>query len=144
MPGAGCPTTTAAPRATTVFFDEGGEAAPAPGASSGEQAEGQGSNNTKVDEKKVSAEPLPEPAFVRARAEGRDGERLTGGTVVPLSSRRRRVLGAIACVAAAAVVAFSLGLSLFAGPLFTYTDAAARQMLSSDAYVRAVLPEEAP
>lgn len=46
--------------------------------------------------------------------------------------------------AAAAVVAFSLGLSLFAGPLFTYTDAAARQMLSSDAYVRAVLPEEAP
>ena len=41
-------------------------------------------------------------------------------------------------------VALAFGLSLFAGPLFTYTDAAARQMLSSDAYVRAVLPEEAP
>ena len=58
----------------------------------------------------VRSEPLPEPAFVRARAEGRDGERLTGGTVVPLSSRRRRVLGAIAGVAAAAVVATSVAL----------------------------------
>ena len=46
--------------------------------------------------------------------------------------------------AAAAVVVFSLGLSLFAGPLFAYTDAAAEQMITRDAYVRAVLPQEAP
>ena len=45
---------------------------------------------------------------------------------------------------ATAVVAFSLGLSLFAGPLFTYTDAAADQMISRDTYVQTVLPEEAP
>ncbi len=43
-----------------------------------------------------------------------------------------------------AVVVFSLGLSLFAGPLFTYTDSAARQMKSPTAYVEAVLPQEAP
>lgn len=45
---------------------------------------------------------------------------------------------------ATAVVAFSIGLSVFAGPLFTYTDAAADQMISRDSYVQAVLPEEAP
>ncbi|WJY89858.1 preprotein translocase subunit SecD [Corynebacterium confusum] len=37
-----------------------------------EQAEGQGSNNTKVDEKKVSAEPLPEPENSLEQAERRD------------------------------------------------------------------------
>lgn len=46
--------------------------------------------------------------------------------------------------AATAVVVFSLGLSLFAGPLFTYTDAAARQMITRDGYVKAVLPQEGP
>lgn len=44
---------------------------------------------------------------------------------------------------ATAVVAFSIGLSVFAGPLFTYSDAAAEQMITRDAYVHAVLPEEA-
>ncbi|MGV0353398.1 protein translocase subunit SecD [Corynebacterium confusum] len=37
-----------------------------------EQAEGQGSKNTKVDEKKVSAEPLPEPENSLEQAERRD------------------------------------------------------------------------
>ena len=46
--------------------------------------------------------------------------------------------------AATAVVAFSLGLSLFAGPLFAYTDAAATQMIDRDGYAEAVLPQEAP
>ena len=45
---------------------------------------------------------------------------------------------------ATAVVAFSIGLSLFAGPLFTYTDDAAAQMSSRDVYVQSVLPEDAP
>ena len=43
---------------------------------------------------------------------------------------------------ATAVVAFSIGLSVFAGPLFTYSDAAAQQMLDPVGYVHAVLPEE--
>ncbi|WP_218005523.1 Na+/H+ antiporter subunit D [Janibacter limosus] len=46
--------------------------------------------------------------------------------------------------AATTVVIFSIGLSLFAGPLFTYTDAAARQMITRDAYITAVLPQEVP
>lgn len=46
--------------------------------------------------------------------------------------------------AATTVVIFSIGLSLFAGPLFTYTDAAARQMITRDAYIKAVLPQEVP
>lgn len=46
--------------------------------------------------------------------------------------------------AASAVVVFSLGLSLFAGPLFAYTDAAAQQMITRDGYVKAVLPQEGP
>ena len=43
---------------------------------------------------------------------------------------------------ATAVVAFSIGLSVFAGPLFTYSDAAAQQMIDRAGYVHAVLPEE--
>lgn len=43
--------------------------------------------------------------------------------------------------AASAVVAFSIGLSVFAGPLFTYTDAAAEQMTTRETYIDAVLPE---
>lgn len=43
---------------------------------------------------------------------------------------------------ATAVVVFSLALSFFAGPLFTYTDAAAHQMTTRDTYVRTVLPED--
>ncbi|WP_068256879.1 Na+/H+ antiporter subunit D [Janibacter corallicola] len=43
-----------------------------------------------------------------------------------------------------AVVAFSVGLSLAAGPLFGYTDAAAAQMKGSSGYVEAVLAKEAP
>ncbi|WP_200946872.1 Na+/H+ antiporter subunit D [Janibacter sp. Soil728] len=46
--------------------------------------------------------------------------------------------------AASAVVVFSIGLSVFAGPLFSYTDAAAQQMITRDAYVKAVLPQEVP
>ncbi|MDN5717156.1 MAG: Na+/H+ antiporter subunit D [Janibacter sp.] len=46
--------------------------------------------------------------------------------------------------AATTVVIFSIGLSLVAGPLFTYTDAAARQMITRDAYIKAVLPQEVP
>lgn len=44
--------------------------------------------------------------------------------------------------AASGVVLFSVGLSVFAGPLFTYTDAAAVQMVTRDVYVEAVLPKE--
>ena len=43
---------------------------------------------------------------------------------------------------AMAVVAFSLALSLFAGPLFAYTDAAAAQLIDHAGYVGVVLPEE--
>ena len=43
---------------------------------------------------------------------------------------------------ASGVVLVSLGLSLLAGPLFAYTDAAAEQMVTRDAYVESVLPEE--
>ncbi|WEV77798.1 Na+/H+ antiporter subunit D [Janibacter cremeus] len=43
---------------------------------------------------------------------------------------------------ATAVVAFSIGLAVFAGPLFRYTDAAAEQMISRDSYVGVVLPQE--
>ncbi|WP_435202308.1 Na+/H+ antiporter subunit D [Janibacter sp. GS2] len=46
--------------------------------------------------------------------------------------------------AATTVVAFSIGLSLFAGPLFAYTDAAATQMLDRASYAEAVLPKEVP
>lgn len=56
----------------------------------------------------VSAEPLPEPTFVRARAEGR--EDTDDGRVVHLVSRRRRSFLIIAGVAAAALVATGTGL----------------------------------
>lgn len=51
----------------------------------------------------VTAEPLPEPSFIRARAEG--GADASGGKVVDLASRRRRSFAVIAGVAAAALVA---------------------------------------
>lgn len=51
----------------------------------------------------VSAQPLPEPALVRARAEGRDlGD---DAPVVDLAQRRRRSFTLMAAVAAAALVA---------------------------------------
>ena len=45
---------------------------------------------------------------------------------------------------ATAVVIFSVGLSVFAGPLFVYSEGAANQMITRDGYVRSVLPEETP
>jgi len=54
----------------------------------------------------VSEEPLPEPAQVRARAEGRAGQ----GAVVDLASRRRRSLTVLAGAAAAVLVATGAGL----------------------------------
>lgn len=57
----------------------------------------------------VRAEPLPEPATIRARAESGSRE-AAGGTVVDLASRRRRSFTAIAGIAAAAVVATSVAL----------------------------------
>ncbi|WP_376715247.1 Na+/H+ antiporter subunit D [Janibacter limosus] len=63
----------------------------------------------------------------------------------PAPSRRvDRPMPPLMLGAASAVVVFSMGLSVFAGPLFTYTDAAARQMITRDAYVEAVLPREVP
>src|SRR5699024_7067920 len=46
-------------------------------------------------------------------------------------------------VGATAAVAFSIGLSIFAGPFFTYAGDAAPTMCSRDVYVQSVLPEEA-
>jgi multicomponent Na+:H+ antiporter subunit D len=54
----------------------------------------------------------------------------------------RRDLPAAMLGGAAAVVALSLALSLFAGPLFVYSEAAAAQMTSRQSYVEAVLPQE--
>lgn len=56
----------------------------------------------------------------------------------------RREMPPVMFGGATAVVAFSIGLSVFAGPLFTYSDAAAAQMTTRDAYVQAVLPKETP
>ncbi|WP_433954951.1 hypothetical protein [Janibacter indicus] len=59
----------------------------------------------------VRDEPLPEPAFIRARAEGsRDREHDATGTVVELGRRRRRTFAVVAGVAAAALVATSAAL----------------------------------
>ena len=62
----------------------------------------------------------------------------------PAAPQVERPMPPLMLGAATAVVVFSLGLSLFAGPLFTYTDAAARQMITRDGYVKAVLPQEGP
>lgn len=62
----------------------------------------------------------------------------------PATSRVERPMPPLMLGAATTVVIFSLGLSLFAGPLFAYTDAAAQQMITRDGYVKAVLPQEAP
>lgn len=59
----------------------------------------------------VRDQPLPEPAFVRARAEGStDRDHGTPGTVADLGRRRRRTFAVIAGVAAAALVATSVAL----------------------------------
>jgi hypothetical protein len=89
----------------------------------------------------VSAQPLPEPAFVRARAEGRDEGRdeVSGGTVTTLASRRRRSFAILAGVAAAALIATGAGLLVqaqdgTAPPAATSTDSAGEptmQMLDS-------------
>ena len=85
----------------------------------------------------VSAQPLPEPAFVRARAEGRD--EVSGGTVTTLASRRRRSFTILAGVAAAVLIATGTGLLVqaqdgTAPPAATSTDSAGEptmQMLDS-------------
>ncbi|MFJ6132032.1 Na+/H+ antiporter subunit D [Janibacter terrae] len=62
----------------------------------------------------------------------------------PAVTRVERPMPPLMLGATTTVVLFSLGLSLFAGPLFSYTDAAARQMVTRDGYVKAVLPQEGP
>jgi multicomponent Na+:H+ antiporter subunit D len=44
----------------------------------------------------------------------------------------------------AALVAFGLALTVFAGPLFQLCDAAAKDMLNRSAYIESVLGETAP
>ncbi|WP_068262117.1 hypothetical protein [Janibacter limosus] len=75
----------------------------------------------------VSAQPLPEPAFVRARAEGR--EQASAGQVVDLARRRRRSFTLLAGVAAAALIATGTGFLVqarvdTAPPAATSTDSA--------------------
>jgi multicomponent Na+:H+ antiporter subunit D len=43
--------------------------------------------------------------------------------------------------ATAGLLAFSLALTLAAGPLYGYTERAARDVLERDAYIDSVLPE---
>lgn len=62
----------------------------------------------------------------------------------PAVSEVHRPMPPLMLGAAGAVVLFSIGLSVFAGPLFAYTDAAAEQMITRDAYIKAVLPKGAP
>lgn len=92
----------------------------------------------------VSTQPLPEPAAVRARAEG--AADASGGQVVELRRRRRRSFALLAGVAAAALIATGTGLLLqgrddVAPPAATSTDSAGEptmQMLDSDEWSAAL------
>jgi multicomponent Na+:H+ antiporter subunit D len=91
---------------------------------------------------------VPEHDAVRRRTAGLGprGDGSAGGVAVEVAvavDTSPRALPRLMLGATAAMTAVGLAITIFAGPLFTFTQKASADLLARTPYVNAVLPEEA-